>query len=499
MRGDPPPLPPRRPPGIQVQTTDAVPNAIVMDEGVPNDPSHSLSLPRPEATTKRRLLLIYIHGFMGSEASFNDFPAHVHHLLSAVLSESYIVYTRIYPRYKSRGEIQTAVDQFSKWLSPHEADDLDVILLGHSLGGILAADVALLQNEIPDGQPRHRIFGLINFDVPLLGVHPRVIPTGIGSLFQKKDKPAEGDLAESFESLAMDTNKLVNTNPNFDPPFRNDVRLVKRDALGSIKHFFNKNTDRISRSLVDLVLSPVQFANCVNDYPGIRMRYRRLMELEAGKQGYPGVQFVQYYTASTGRKKKPAKESKNEDTDEDEHTEAGETKDSDESKDGGRSMDIVQTASSTTDSRKSSTAESDVLGGTRTETDEAITKDDHLILETQPTASDSTLAVESPATDEESISRGAASLTSSISIDKMENTSLDTPEKLRKFILLPSHHWRSANNSLWVPVVMEDMDEVVAHQSIFLTKGKHYDELVGETVTHIEQWVQNDMSLRALS
>jgi alpha-beta hydrolase superfamily lysophospholipase len=34
---------------------------------------------------------------------------------------------------------------------PHEADDLDVILLGHSLGGILAADVARLQQ---DGKPK---------------------------------------------------------------------------------------------------------------------------------------------------------------------------------------------------------------------------------------------------------------------------------------------------------------------------------------------------------
>lgn len=78
----------------------------------------SLSLPRPEGpqgTNKRRLLLIYIHGFMGSEASFQDLPAHVHDLLTDLLSESHVVCTRIYPRYKSHGEIQTAVDQFSTW------------------------------------------------------------------------------------------------------------------------------------------------------------------------------------------------------------------------------------------------------------------------------------------------------------------------------------------------------------------------------------------------
>jgi hypothetical protein len=83
------------------------------------DSSHSsLSLPRPggsQVTEKRRLLLIYIHGFMGSEASFHDLPLHVHDLLTGSLSESHVVYTRMYPRYKSQGEIQTAVNHFSTW------------------------------------------------------------------------------------------------------------------------------------------------------------------------------------------------------------------------------------------------------------------------------------------------------------------------------------------------------------------------------------------------
>ena len=86
------------------------------------DGSHSsLSLPHPggyQATEKRRLLLIYIHGFMGSEASFHDLPLHVHDLLTASLAESHVVFTRMYPRYKSQGEIQTAVDQFSAWYVP---------------------------------------------------------------------------------------------------------------------------------------------------------------------------------------------------------------------------------------------------------------------------------------------------------------------------------------------------------------------------------------------
>lgn len=571
MRGDPPPLPPRPPGFHNASANDAVPNAILMDEGRPNESSYSLSLPRPEATSKRRLLLIYIHGFMGSEASFNDFPAHVHHLLTAVLSESYVVYTRIYPRYKSRGEIQTAVDQFSNWyvtksqvgeqcycslrfsfaghihrqnqgktlttdgrLSPHEADDLDVILLGHSLGGILAADVALMQvHGIPDLKPKHHILGLINFDVPLLGVHPRVIPTGIGSLFQKKGNTVEANVAESLESLALDTSALVNNNPNFDPPFKNDVRLVKRDTVESIRHFFDKNTDRLSRSLVDLLVAPVKFASCVNEYPTMRMRYRQLIELEAGKHGHKKVQFVNYYTASTGRKSrksktKPASDSNEEETIEptqeespkevleEAPEEAERTNDAIECKDVQESDKIAQTSCATCEHPgQSLKTASSPIGGAEIKIDEIQPSDDSFNLEIQPTSSDSPQAVQSAETEVETKPRGAPSLTSSISVDNVETTSLsneassmasagaltaDTPpEKLRKFILLPSHHWRSADNSLWVPLVMEDMDEVVAHQSIFLAHEKHYDRLVGETVTQIEQWVQNDMTLRALS
>lgn len=92
-----------------------------MEGGIRYDANRSssrLSLPQPgclQGTDKRRLLLIYIHGFMGSEASFHDFPAHVHDIVTDLLSESHVVYTRIYPRYKSHGELQTAVSQFSAW------------------------------------------------------------------------------------------------------------------------------------------------------------------------------------------------------------------------------------------------------------------------------------------------------------------------------------------------------------------------------------------------
>jgi len=64
---------------------------------------------------RRRLLLVYIHGFMGNETSFQKLPAHVHNVVSARLAASHTVHTKIYPRYKSRNHIGTATEAFSRW------------------------------------------------------------------------------------------------------------------------------------------------------------------------------------------------------------------------------------------------------------------------------------------------------------------------------------------------------------------------------------------------
>lgn len=96
---------------------------------------------------RRTLLVVYIHGFMGDNTSFRSFPAHVHYFLREQLSESHVVHSKVYPRYKTYKAIEVARDKFSAWLEPHEKDDTDVVLVGHSMGGLLAADVALMVNS----------------------------------------------------------------------------------------------------------------------------------------------------------------------------------------------------------------------------------------------------------------------------------------------------------------------------------------------------------------
>jgi hypothetical protein len=85
----------------------------------PRSSSTQSLIPDPalEDSGRRRLLLIYIHGFMGNETSFRSFPAHVHNLVTLTLAESHVVHTKIYPRYKSRDSLEIARDNFSAWYS----------------------------------------------------------------------------------------------------------------------------------------------------------------------------------------------------------------------------------------------------------------------------------------------------------------------------------------------------------------------------------------------
>ena len=125
----PPPLPPRASPALLSPVFQAPPpyeNVINEYHSHPlahswtgQDPrersTESLLPPTGDIEGRRTLLLIYIHGFLGNETSFQSFPAHVHNILVSKLVQSHVVHTKIYPRYKSRKAIEYARDDFSNW------------------------------------------------------------------------------------------------------------------------------------------------------------------------------------------------------------------------------------------------------------------------------------------------------------------------------------------------------------------------------------------------
>lgn len=259
---------------------------------------------------------MYIHGFMGTETSFHSFPAHVHGLLSNTLAESHIVHTKIYPQYASRRNISVARDDFSNWLYPHESETTDVILAGHSLGGILGAEVVLLPSHTHGSREalQHRILGLIAFDTPFLGMHPMIVSTGIASLFRGAPEPSEENVDSTPPPISFD---MATGDPNYNPAYPNDVKLpVRKNKWERAWYFWNKHGGDLRKATQSYVKSHLEFGGCLADFNGLRKRYDAVRSLEdvdelnspTGIDGklHHRVRFVNYYTASSGRIKEEA-------------------------------------------------------------------------------------------------------------------------------------------------------------------------------------------------
>ena len=78
-------------------------------------PRQSAAITPSSDESRRKLLLIYVHGFTGNETSFQSFPTDVHDLTSKQLVDAYTVQSIVYPKYKSRKKIDFARDEFSNW------------------------------------------------------------------------------------------------------------------------------------------------------------------------------------------------------------------------------------------------------------------------------------------------------------------------------------------------------------------------------------------------
>ncbi|KAK2628519.1 hypothetical protein QTJ16_001622 [Diplocarpon rosae] len=346
-----PPLPTRTnsshagpPPPPPYSSSNSKRSELISEQWRSRDPrsssTHSLVPPESERDGRRTLLLVFIHGFMGNETSFQSFPAHIHNLLTIALAQTHVVHTKIYPRYKSRKAIDFARDDFST-----------------CMGGILSAEVVFQKSaSSANGWPfRHRLLGTINFDTPFLGMHPGVVVSGISSLFRPapeppKPRPPQSTVTSGTYTPSIDsydrrstpnsatstvtasndssshlglsqsiTTPIANPSPNdpfFNPPFPNDVRLPERKGWMNFLHFINKHSDGLTSATKQYCMSHLEFGGCLADYPGLKNRYERIRALEDvddlvqnSSTGHRApnrrVRFVNYYTASTGRSKQP--------------------------------------------------------------------------------------------------------------------------------------------------------------------------------------------------
>ncbi|CAG8636926.1 9989_t:CDS:2, partial [Scutellospora calospora] len=128
-----------------------------------------------------------------------QFPERLQHILTSS-KPSLDTESIVYPQYETRGDLKKAVELFCEWLekivkerediisSPDRKGNIWICLIGHSMGGILAADTILkyASQECPTAP---KIIGLFAFDTPYYGVHENVFSKAalerVGSVAQQ--------------------------------------------------------------------------------------------------------------------------------------------------------------------------------------------------------------------------------------------------------------------------------------------------------------------------
>jgi hypothetical protein len=114
----------------------------------------------------------------------------------------------------------------------------------------------------------------VTFDAPFLGLHPRVVGTGIGRLFSRK-----GDTNnEAQDVLQRDGthDRIIEDDATFDSGSTVDIKKPRRTAWDGARHLIKNNSGQVSRSALQYVFSYYDHVGCLNKYFGLVRRHRKL-------------------------------------------------------------------------------------------------------------------------------------------------------------------------------------------------------------------------------
>ncbi|KAF5668905.1 hypothetical protein FHETE_5172 [Fusarium heterosporum] len=156
---------------------------------------------------KKTLLLCFIHGFKGGEDTFGldyKFTRDLRDLVREALPKINVEVV-VYPKYETRGDLGNCnkvidMEVAAGTPSPTIEPSVRTILIGHSMGGIVAAEMLIsLASEKPiyteDGIQKSEtptfnslmfpyIQGVLAFDTPYLGISPGVVAHGAEDQYQ---------------------------------------------------------------------------------------------------------------------------------------------------------------------------------------------------------------------------------------------------------------------------------------------------------------------------
>lgn len=150
--------------------------------------SKATSSSKPNKDNPRLAVLVFVHGFKGDDKTFGDYPSRLQHSIATTFGPESDVHAWVYPAFDTRGELGQCVHNFGEWLttriaelemetaakSPDGKKELArVVLIGHSMGGIVVADFARsIARRRDDSVPKRpdeiwpKIVGVLAYDTP---------------------------------------------------------------------------------------------------------------------------------------------------------------------------------------------------------------------------------------------------------------------------------------------------------------------------------------------
>ncbi|KZT36682.1 hypothetical protein SISSUDRAFT_1063441 [Sistotremastrum suecicum HHB10207 ss-3] len=174
------------------------------------------------------LLLVFIHGFKGTDSTFSTFPQRLQHNLQETIPDV-VVRSIVFPAYETRGELKAAVEKFADWLatltvenevahgSGGGAGKAKIVLCGHSMGGLVAADtfIGIATSRADKEAPLWpKIIALIAFDTPYFGLHPYIfkhkVTEGLGYVQAARDIAAGFTAFSALKASASSQDKKDN-------------------------------------------------------------------------------------------------------------------------------------------------------------------------------------------------------------------------------------------------------------------------------------------------
>jgi len=162
---------------------------------------------------KKQVTIVYVHGFLGNKHTFHEFPELLKDALKIYNIE---VFNKVFPAFDTNGVFDDFVNMIISWLYSQEIS-YPIILMGHSMGGILNADVYRkisngdVNPEYKDKTPP-KIVGVFGFDTPFFGLSSSIAGASVRKIkesFSKATTKVASYLATNYANEMNDGTKLL--------------------------------------------------------------------------------------------------------------------------------------------------------------------------------------------------------------------------------------------------------------------------------------------------